>query len=576
MEKEKPDPFTEEIIKKSLKVAAEEMFYSFGRTAKSPVIYEVLDYAVGLTNAEGQLIAQAHGVPGFTGVLDYAAQKVLDKWRGELHPGDVIVDNVPYESGTHLNDTTLTMPVFHEEELIALIVNKGHWSEIGGMHFGSWSPEATEIYQEGTQYPCIKLFHKGEPDEDLIELIKTNSRLPSHTEGDLRAQAASMRVARKRIKTLIDKYGRGEVLYSIQKVIEDGEKYAKLRLKELPKGEFEAVDNIDDDGITDEPLEVRVKVKISDDEFIADFSGSSEQGKGSINSAFPATVSGVRVTYIGVTDPHQGPNGGFFEPVKVIAPEGTVFNPTRPAPTSTFWEATSFASDLVWKALAPHVPEKLSAGHFLSICSTILGGVDDETGEPFSIVEPQPGGWGACHDRDGESGLVACVDGETYIAPAEIYEKNMPILVERYELNTEDGTGHGKYRGGFGVIRDYRVLNSKANLTLSIGRSKFPPWGVEGGQDGTPNYAILKKKGEGPREVRKISEVEMEKGDLISIRPASGGGWGSPKERDPELVKRDVKNDFISLETASEVYGVAIDPETLEIDEEGTKELRKV
>ncbi|NIQ05911.1 MAG: hydantoinase B/oxoprolinase family protein [Candidatus Korarchaeota archaeon] len=572
---EKIDPFTVEIIKKSLKVAAEEMFYAFGRTAKSPVIYEVLDFAVGLTNANGDLIAQAHGVPGFTGVLDYAARKVIDKWDGELSPGDVIVDNVPYESGTHLNDTTLSMPVFHKDELVALIVNKGHWSEIGGMHFGSWTPDATEIYQEGLQLPCIKLFHEGKADEDLITLIKTNSRLPAHTEGDLRAQAASMRVARKRIHHLIEKYGYQKVRYSMQKLLEDGKEYARLKLESVPKGEFKAVDYIDDDGITDDPLKIQVKVTISDEEFIADFTGSSEQGEGSLNSAFPATVSGVRVTYMGVTDPHMDPNGGFFSPIDVIAPEGTVFHPTPPAPTSTFWEATSFASDLVWKALAPHVPEKLSAGHFLSILATILGGTDDKTGEAFSIVEPQPGGWGACYNRDGESGLVACVDGETYIAPVEIYERNMPIMVDRYELNTEDGTGHGTYRGGFGVIRDYRVLNSKANLSLSIGRSKYPPWGVKEGQHGSPNYAIVFKKGEEPRKVRKCSALEMERGDVVSIRPGSGGGWGPSVERDIELIKRDVKNDYITAKTAREVYGVAIDPDTLEIDEDKTKRLRE-
>ncbi len=568
------DPFTLEIIKNGLIVANEEMFYAFGRTAKSPVIYEVLDYAVGIADRNGELIAIAPGVPGFSGVLDFVAKEILEKYNGELKPGDVIVSNVPYNSGTHLNDVTLTMPIYYKDHLIGFAINKGHWSEVGGMHFGSWTSDSTEIFQEGTQYPSVKLFIEGKPNRDVIEIIKYNSRLPEFTIGDMEAQVASLKVASRRVISLIEKYGLESVLDAMDKLLADGEKYAKLKIKELPKGEFEAEDYIDDDGITDEPLYVRVKVKISDDEIIADFTGSSKQAKGSINSPLPATVSGVRETYMAITDPHAFPNGGYFKPLKVIAPEGTVFNPQRPAPTSTFWEAMSYTTDLVWKALAPHVPDKLSAGHFLSILATILGGVDDRTGEPFAIVEPQPGGWGASYNSDGESALVACGDGETYIASAEVYERRMPILVERYCLNTEDGTGHGKFRGGFGIIRDYRVLCKEASFTVSIGRSKFPPWGVDGGCNGPPNYCLVMKQGEEPKRVRKVAALLLKKGDLVSLRSAGGGGWGSPLDRDPKLVLWDVKNEYITLDTAKNVYGVVIDPENMEVNWEETERLR--
>lgn len=568
------DPFTLEIIKNGLIVANEEMFYAFGRTAKSPVIYEVLDYAVGIADRNGELIAIAPGVPGFSGVLDFVAKEILEKYNGELRPGDIIVSNVPYDSGTHLNDVTLTMPIYYKDFLVGFAINKGHWSEVGGMHFGSWTSDSTEIFQEGTQYPSVKLFEEGKPNKDVIEIIKYNSRLPEFTIGDMEAQAASLKVASRRVITLIEKYGLESVLDAMDKLLVDGERYAKLKIRELPKGEFEAEDYLDDDGITDEPLYVRVKVKISDDEILVDFTGSSKQARGSINSPLPATVSGVRETYMAITDPHTLPNGGYFRPLKVIAPKGTVFNPQRPAPTSTFWEAMSYTTDLVWKALAPHVPDKLSAGHFLSILATILGGVDDRTGEPFAIVEPQAGGWGASHNSDGESALVACGDGETYIASAEVYERRMPILVERYCLNTEDGTGHGKFRGGFGIIRDYRVLCNEASFTVSIGRSKFPPWGVEGGCNGPPNYCLVMKQGEEPRRVRKVAALQLKKGDLVSLRSAGGGGWGSPLERDPELVLWDVKNEYITLDAARNIYGVIIDPEKMEVDWKETERLR--
>lgn len=233
----------------------------------------------------------------------------------------------------------------------------------------------------------------------------------------------------------------------------------------------------------------------------------------------------------------------------------------------------SHAADIVWKALALYAPERLSAGHFLSIEATILGGVDDRTGEPFAIVEPQPGGWGAGCDQDGESALVACGDGETYIASSEVYERRTPILVERYTLNTEDGTGHGRFRGGFGAVREYRVLCREASLTVSAGRSKFPPWGVEGGMMGTPNYAVVYKEGQEPEEHRKVAALRMLKGDMVSLRTGGGGGWGDPLERDPEMVLWDLKNEYITAEEALNVYGVAV--EDLQVDKGKTEKIRR-
>jgi N-methylhydantoinase B len=570
------DPFTLEIIKNAFIVANEEMFRAWARTAKSPVIYEVLDFAVAITNSEGDLIAEAPGVPGFSGVLDFAVKEVLEKWKHNLAPGDVIINNIPYNSGTHLNDVTLVAPIFYKNELIGFTATKGHWSEVGGMAFGSWNPHSTEIYQEGLQLPCVKLYENGKPNKDIIDIIITNSRLPDYTLGDMESQVASMRVATRRVIGLVEKYGLGKVLVAMKKIIEDGEKLALLKLSELPKGTFEAEDYIDGAiAATNEPVYVKVKVTITDREFIADFTGSSKQVPSPINSPFPVTVAGVKELFLAITDPHAHPNSGLFRPVRVIAPKGSVFHPIRPAPTSTFWEAMSMATDLVWKALAPHIPDKLTAGHFVSIIATIVGGINDKTGEPFAIVEPQPGGWGAGYDMDGTSGLVACGDGETYIASTEVYEKNFPILVERYLLNTQDGVGHGKYRGGFGVIREYRILNSQALVTIQVGRHDFPPWGVNGGLNGSGNKVVIIRQGEEPREVRRLTAEVFKKGDLISIRTSGGGGWGDPLEREPKLVLEDYKNDLITLDIAANIYGVIIDPINNEINWEKTKEQRE-
>jgi len=220
-------------------------------------------------------------------------------------------------------------------------------------------------------------------------------------------------------------------------------------------------------------------------------------------------------------------------------------------------------------------PKYADSRSFLSIEATILGGVDDKTEESFAIVEPQPGGWGAGFDMDGESALVSCGNGETYIASSEVYERCCPIMVETYALNTKDGTGHGKFRGGFGVIRDYRILCSEANLTVTAGRSKCPTWGVEGGMRGTPNYPVIYKEGKEPRVTQRIAAFKMEKGDMVSLRTGGGGGWGDALTWDPERVQRDVKNGYVSVEDAQNIYGVVIDPITLEINRKRTQELRE-
>lgn len=561
------DLFTLEIIKNGLVVANEEMFQAFARTAKSPVIYEVLDFAVGITDANGNLVAQAPGVPAFSGVLDFAAREVIEKWKNELKPGDIIVSNVPYDSGTHLNDVTLALPVFSKGDMIAMVLNKGHWSEVGGMAFGSWNPNSTEIYQEGIMLPCVKLYSEGKPNKDVIDIIMENSRLPDYTLGDMEAQAASMKVASRRIIKLVEKYGVDNVKLAMEKLLEDGEKLSIFKLKSLPKGEFEAEDYIDAAiANTEKPVYVKARVKITDEEFIVDFTGSEKQVMSPINSPFPATVSGVRETYMAITDPHAYPNGGFFKPLKVKAEKGSVFYPVKPAPTSTDWEAIAFATELVWKALAPHIPEKLPAGHFLSIVATIVGGINDRTGEPFAIVEPQPGGWGASSNSDGTSCLVACGDGETYIASSEVYEKNFPIMVERYMLNTETGVGAGKYRGGFGVIREYRILNSQALVTIQVGRHDYPPWGLKGGLPGPGNKVFIYKDGKNKGEIRRISADVFRKGDLISILTSGGGGYGNPLERDPKLVLEDYMNGLISVSDALNIYGVVIEDKNVNIE----------
>jgi len=550
------DRFTMDVLREGFAAISDEMFVSLQRTSQSPIIYEVLDFGVGISDADGELVSQGNGIAGFLGPLGDAVKELL-AMNKELRKGDVIAANDPYRGGgTHLSDVALIRPVYSEEELIGFAVAKGHWTEVGGKDPGSWTADSQDVYAEGLQLPFVHAYRNNEPVQDLRAILAANSRLPEMVVGDLTAQAACLEVAERRLLELCSRYGTATVKTAMRSVLDRSEQLARATLATIPHGVFTAGDFTDTDGLGNGPFPVQVKVTITGEDVTCDFTGSSPQVPGPINCTWSGLVSGVRTVFKAITDPDEPATDGWFRPLKIIAPEGSIFNARRPAPVAAYFEATEMASDLVWHALAPAFPERLPAGTFVSVCSTSLALTHPDTGEETLLVEPQPGGWGATRDQDGQHGLVSVGDGETYTIPVEVAEQRYGVRVERFGFDIVPGAGAGRRRGGRGLVREYRILSGDALLTVAWGRHLFPPWGAAGGNDGSPNYVEVIRDGEplGPR-FGKVSRMPLKRGDVVRLVTGTGGGYGDPREREPALVLKDLRDGIVTREETTQIYG---------------------
>lgn len=545
------DPITLEIIQNSLQATADEMFAAMRKTAMSSIIYEVLDMGTGITDAEGRLASSGAGIPGFIGVLDKSVKVLLEKFSKpeDIQPGDVFITNDPYYGGvTHLNDLVVCMPVFVGEKLIAWTANIAHNSDVGGKSPGSLSADATEIFQEGLRLPAIKMISKGKPIPAVFDIITVNSRMPDFLEGDLWAAIAAVRIGAKRLSEIAEKYSVPTFDAAMKNFMDHGEKIALAELSKLPKGTFELSEEQDDGRI------FNVKVTISDAEFIIDLRDNPDQDSGPSNASYDDTLVSMQVIFKALTDPASPANEGSFRPLKVLTREGSCFHAQAPAAVGFYYEIGIRGYDLVWRCLAPHMPEKLPAGHFSSIAGTFIGGIHPDTGRQYTIIEPQIGGWGAANGRDGNSAIFSGVHGETYNCPAEISEARNGLVVDRMELNTDPG-GEGKWRGGYGIRLDYRIRRDNSFLTLGYTRSRILPWSIDDAHEGSANYALVMRKDGTSERYAFASGIRVDKDDVIRVITGAGGGVGNPHERDRALVKDDIRNGYISAERAKEIYG---------------------
>ena len=553
------DIFTSEIIKDSLVATGEEMFQAMIRTSMSPIIYEATDFAVGATDATGNLLAQGNGVAGFLATLDTAVQGLLTHYSAsEIHENDVFMTNSPYEGGgTHLSDVVLLVPVFHEGQLIAWTVNKAHWTEVGGMHAGSVTTQSTEIYQEGLHFRFLKIYDQGVLNKSLYQLIRDNVRLPESTLGDLHAGVASARVGENRIKDLAKKYGVDALLQSMEELLDYGERMTLLELAKLPEGVYEAEDIIESDGHGNGPFKVKVRVTLTHEKVTMDFTGTDPQATGPINVTTSGLVTATRCLFKSITNPEVPANGGSFRPLEVICPEGTVFSAASPAPVSLYYESDVACMDLVWKALAGALKDRLPAGHYASVGGTFLSGIHPDTGNLFVMGEPLAGGWGAAQTRDGDSGQFCALNGETFNIPCELFESRYGVRIDQMTFHNEPG-GEGEFIGGKGVKLDYRVTSEVVYLTFSAGHAETRPWAMEGANEGSNNYALILREDGSEERLNICTALPVKKGEVIRIVTGTGGGYGSPGDRPMEQVAMDVKNGYLTEQQAAESFGYQV------------------
>jgi N-methylhydantoinase B len=548
----KYDPITLEIIQSSLQAAADEMFGAFRRTAMSAIIYEVLDMGTGITDKHGELASSGAGIPAFVGVLDKAVKRVIEKFNkpGEIEPGDIYITNDPYTGGvTHLNDVVLIMPVFSEGEMVAWTANIAHWNDVGGMVPGSMSTEATEIFQEGLILSAVKLFSRGEPIQPIFDILTANCRMPDFLTGDLWAGVASVRVGERRILEIVNKYGKDVFLHAIEAYLDYGEQVTLAALQLLPKGKFSLVEP------QDAGLDYKVTVEIRDDEFIVDLRDNPDQDKGPFNMSRDESTVACQIAFKGIVSPLRLSNGGTFRPLKVLTRHGSIFDPVYPAAQGIYYEITIRVHDLIWRCLAPHIPKRLPAGGFASVCGTLFGGIHPDTGRSYAVIEPELGGWGGSSTSDGNSGQFSALHGETYNCPAEVAEARYGVTVDYLSFHDEEG-GAGFHRGGKGVRIDYRIKSDNAWLTVAYTRDKNPPWPLEGGLPGSPNHVLIRRANGKVERHAVTSGLTLHTNDVIQVMTGTGAGWGDPLQRPVELVEQDLKNGYITLEQANRLYGL--------------------
>ena len=517
------DPITLQVIHASLQAAATEMFAVLRRTAMSPIIYEVLDAGTAITTARGELVCSGAGIPTFVGALDKAVTHLAAAHAGRTQPGDVFITNDPSYGGvTHLNDVVIAEPVHVEGIVIAWAASVAHWSDLGGLTAGSMAVDAREIFQEGLRLPAVKLIDAGTPIHGVFDIVRANSRQPDTTLGDLWAQIAAGRRAARRITDLATAYGLDAWQTALAVAFDTDESRARAGLAQLPRGHYSLSANQDDDSTW------TAHIQIESDRFTVDLRDGPDQTDSPYNTSRDSAIIAAQMLFKALCDPTQHASVGSFRPLEVLTRPGSLFEPTESAPHGFYFETRIRLLDLLWQCLAPALPNALPAGHFGTIGATVIAGEHPDSGRRTTLVEPQMGGWGATHERDGQSALFSTNHGDTFNCPAEITEARHGIDV-RWRQLSEHPAGSGLHNGGRGLDTCY-AMRAPATAAVGFSRSRQPVWGTQGGTAGGLNTVTLTRRSGDTEQLAFASGLDLDAGDSLRVETAGGGGWGQRAE----------------------------------------------
>ena len=572
------DAITLSVIEAGLNQVCDEMDLAFSRAAFSPIIAEANDRSDGIYSAEdGSLIAQGiGGLPVFGGGMQYSTRTIIEMIRDgrRLPPeeGDIYIVNDPYLGGTHLMDVRFAMPVWRNGQIFCWLSNTGHWPDIGGAVPGGFSASATAVEQEGLRLPPVKLFRRGELDQQIQAIIFSNIRIADQRIGDIKAQAAALMVGRDRLFELLDRYGDQTVVEAIAELRRRAAEQMRARIATIPDGVYRSTAYVDSDGVVDEPLAIALAVEKSGEELTFDFAGSSPPCIGPMNSVLATTHSSVYLAMRHIF-PDVPMSAGAFEPLTIRRPEGTFLDARYPRPVSgCAAEGSQRIAEAVFAALVQAIPDRVTAAPAGSSGNFGLGGHDPERGRDFVLYQLSGGGYGGNADHDGLSNGCSTI-GISKSPPIEIMEQNYPILYRHYALREGSG-GAGRHRGGMGLAYEIELLRGNARASFVMDHGRYGPQGAEGGADGAVNTVTVWRDGEPhvPKHLSTEQDIPMRAGDRVSVGTPGGGGYGDPLARRPEAVLEDVRLGYYTAEEAAERFGVAVADG--QIDVAGTARLR--
>ncbi len=568
------DPVTLAVLKGRLEQIADEMDATLFRSAFNPIIAEAHDASHGIYHARtGDTLVQGKsGLPIFVGAMSFAVRAVIEKAGEDMAEGDVWIFNDPYAGGTHLSDFRLVMPCFHQGRLFCFLASVGHWHDVGGNVPGNYNPVATECFQEGMLIPPVRLFRAGELQQDVVDILRANSRLPGSLYGDLNGQINALGLGRQRLGSLLEEYGAETVGEALGELRARAARMMAANIAELPDGRWSAEDWLDNDGIEDVPLRIALDLTIEGDRMVLDFSRSAPACAGPVNIALSTTVASVYVALKHLFTEVPA-NGGVLDPIDIVVPEDSLLAVRAPKPVGGYTETILRIIDVVFQAMAGVAPERVNGCAYGTINALSLAG-HRRDGSRWVMFSFFGGGHGGHPEGDGLNHGNAPISTAT-IPPAEILEAAYPVMFTQWALRPGSG-GPGRNRGGLGAIYEIELLEEEADVFLFGERGRFPPPGVLGGKPAAlDRFTWQDEDGEhSPPMASKMVGIRLAQGRRLRLETPGGGGFGPPFEREPERVLRDLALGYIDAEAALRDYGVAVRADG-SLDRAKTRQLRE-